>query len=122
MKFLPNTSKEYPLRLFIYWLIIWALLFLYSTVIMLPRISSNGYVVRKDVCLEEAPAGRFGEYTKCIDYGDPYYVPIGKELMNNFKNNGVGSFFVILIVSFVLMGGKRFEEKQSKILAEKYGK
>lgn len=114
MKFLPNTSKEYPLRFFIYWLIVWTILFLYSVVIMLPKISDNGYVVRKDVCLEEGTAGRFDEYTECLEYGDPYYVPVGKELIGNFKNYGLSSFLLIFIIGWILRSGKKIEERNNK--------
>lgn len=114
MKFLPNTSKEYPLRFFIYWLIIWVLLFLYSIVIMLPKISHNGYVVRKDVCLEEGTTGRFDEYTKCLEYGEPNYVPVGKELINNFKNYGFGSFIVVFFIGWILRNGQKIEERKNK--------
>ena len=114
MKILPNTSKEYPLRFFIYWLIIWAILFLYSTVTMLPKISSNGYVVRKDVCIEEGTTGRFDEYTECLEYGDPYYVPIGKELLSNFKTYGFNSFLIIFIIGWFLRSVKKTEERNTK--------
>ncbi len=80
---------------------------------MLPKISTNGYVVRKDVCLEEASSGRFDEYTECVEYGDPYYIPVGKELLNNFKNYGIFSFVIVISTGLFLMFGKRIEEKQS---------
>ena len=93
----------------IYWLAIWASLFLYSTVVMLPNISANGHVVKKVTCLEEVTAGRFDESSECVEYGPPYYVPVGDELKNNFNNYGVGSFFGVLIIGLFLMRGKKIQ-------------
>ncbi len=114
MRLLPETSNRYPVYILIYWIAIWGLLFLHSTIKILPNISTNGYVVRKDVCLEEAPTGRFDESTECIEYGEPYYVPVGKELIGNFKSFGIGSFIIVLIIGLLLMHGKRIEEKRPK--------
>lgn len=81
---------------------------------MLPNISSNGYVVRKDVCIEEGPAGRFDESTQCLDYGPPIYAPVGKELRDNFVNYGTSSFFTVLIIGLFLMNGTRIEENKNR--------
>jgi len=115
IKLLPDKSKDYPLRFFFYWLVVWAFLFLYSTIIMIPRISNNGYTLRIDTCLEEGPAGRFDEYTKCYEYGDPKYVPVGKELISNFKSYGFGSFFIMFIVGWILWNGTRIQEQKRKV-------
>ncbi len=112
MKFIPDTLRQYPLFMFIYWIVIWGIFFLVSTIDMLPNISKNGYVVRKDVCLETVPAGRFDESTQCVEYGNSYYVPVGEELINNFKRIGIGSFIFVLLTGIVLMNGKRIEVKE----------
>ena len=114
MKLLPDKSKDYPLRFLFYWLILWALLFLYSTITMIPKISNDGRTVRKDVCLEEGSVGRFDEYTECFEYGRPNYVPVGKELIDDFKRHGFSSFFIMFIIGWFLRGGKKVEERINK--------
>lgn len=110
MKFLPQHSKQYPLYMFMYFIIIWAFLFLYSTLKMIPNISENGYVLRKDVCLETVPAGRFDEYEYCVEYDVPIYMPVGSELKSNLKKYGINTGLIVLVLGLLLWKGQKFKE------------
>ncbi len=114
MNILPAKSKDYPLRILVYWLILWSSFFLYSTLKLLPSISDNGFVVEKAVCLETASSGRFDEGEECIGYDKPYSVPVGTELQNNFKTTGIYTTVVTWLLGLMLMQGKRIEEREDK--------
>ncbi len=116
MKFfsLPETTKDYPKYMLVYWITIWMIFFLISTISILPKISENGYVFRQDVCLEYGTTGRFDEFEKCIDYGEPIYKPVGKTLLDNFKTYGINSGIFVLIIGLFLRHGQKIQEQKTK--------
>ncbi|MSR85566.1 hypothetical protein EXS71_04005 [Candidatus Uhrbacteria bacterium] len=112
IKFLPEKTKQYPLRILIYWIIIWASLFLFSTIKILPSISTNGLMIKKTTCLEFASSGRFDEEENCVKYGKSYFVPVGAELLDAFKSIGIYSGVITWLVGLMLMKGKSIQDKK----------
>ena len=68
--------------------------------------------MRKDVCLETSSDGRYDEGEKCTVYGKPRYLPVGTEIINNFRHYGLNTALIIFPFGFFLMWGKRTEEKK----------
>lgn len=112
--FLPEKAKDYYKYMFFYWIAIWIILFLISTLLMLPKISKSGYTFRQDICLEYATSGRFDESSKCIDFGKPIYLPVGKVLIDNFKSYGLWSGFWVLVIGLFLRRGQKIQEVKEK--------
>ena len=96
----PEKREEYPFFIFLYWLVIWGFLFLYSSFVIVSGLTSDGKYVEKTDCLEKDGSG-------CIKYSNPYYIPVGSEMKFSLIQQGIMTGIGTIIVGGALMNKKR---------------
>lgn len=96
----PKSWKEYPKYMIGYWIVAWALTFAGLFFLDMDDITSDGKYFRRVPCLEGETTGRYDEGYECLEYGNPEYTPLGKELKERFIRIGV-----IIGIIVVLIGG-----------------
>ena len=98
----PKNTKEYPFYILCYWIILWGILFLYTSFVTFSSVTSDGKYVEKTDCIDKS------SNSTCNKHSDPYYVPVGTELIYTFIPQGIG------VGVFVIVGGSLLMYKNSK--------
>src|SRR3989344_6107224 len=109
----PKSWKEYPKYMLGYWVIIWAIAFTALFFLDMDDITPDGKYFRNVPCLQGETTGRYDEGYECYEYGEPEYIPLGKEFKARFIRGGVITGIIVGLIGSYGMYMQRKEEKNN---------
>lgn len=107
-------SKKYPKYIIFSWLIIWIVVFLFTTISSIFSLTPDGKYIEKKHCLDTGSSMRYGENEFCEEYSEPYYFAAGEYIRSEFFGTGYRAAILVFAVGSIAIYIVRKKENNNE--------